>query len=84
MKHTRDNNILRPIQNLRTPILMPHSKITTMQRPSIEKLSRRFIILQILLRADIAKEDYLAYLLAVFLDIYQHAIWLFRLDDTDR
>ena len=54
-----------------------------MQAPTRKQLPRRLGILQILLRADIAKEDDLADLLAVFGDVDEYAFWLFRLDDAD-
>jgi hypothetical protein len=81
---TRDNNILRPIQDLRTPILMPNRQIPTMQRTPSKQLPRRLVILQILLRADVAKEDDFSNLLAVFRDVDEDAIGLVGLDDPDR
>jgi len=66
---TRDNDILLPIQNQRTPILTPNRQITTMQHATRKKLPRRLLILQIPLCTDITREYNLADFLAVFLDI---------------
>lgn len=80
---TRDNNILRPIQDLRTSVLMPNRQIPTVQRTPRKQLPRRLVILQILLRADIAKEDDFSNLLAVFRDVDEDVVGLVGLDDPD-
>jgi hypothetical protein len=83
-RHTRNDDILLPIQDLDSPIRMPNSQITRMQPTTCKHLSSCFGIIQIFLGTNIPKEDNLSYLFPIFHHIDEYAFRLLGLDDSDR
>lgn len=88
--HTRDDNILRPVQDLHAAVGVPNRQIPRVQRPALEQLARGLGVLEVPLGADVAEEDDLPDLLAVLGHVPQRAGWLLslpllprRLDDPD-
>lgn len=73
---TRNNDILRPILDRNTPVLVPDRQIPRMKPSAIERPVRRLLVLKIAVHRDITPHDDLPNGLAIFGHVDQCAVWV--------
>lgn len=81
---TTDDDVLGSVQNLCSPVGMPHSQVTRVEYSTCEQLPRSLGIFEIALGTDVPKTDNLPNLLAVLFHVDYRTFGDICLDNPDR